>query len=584
MPLRRLAAPVLAALALLGLAALGGLVAGPAADPRTVGGTPNTVRILRGHGSDAPPAPARTRADSLASDAGAGQAIALARRFVAAYGGPDALRAWINSGERRGRQSIYAPAQISVHYVDRRQDGQARIDASNGGIEVSFSDGPLGSWQSYLGLVSDLPPAQKEELDRGRAHDESLLLDVIEGRAVASAVRVDGADALRVEGPLGGPTTFVSGPDGPDKGPAEIRFRDRSELRSDDVDQVIRVGDWRQLAPDTRGLVGPEGARVPFVLEHTIDGTPVEADSIDTIDLLAAFEDSVFARPGGVDALVGPTHRTVLPLVAAEGHHFARVILDDGPPRLFLVDTGAGVTVISAALADTLRLGLGGAAGLVGLSQGVAARSTTVELAASRRFRAEGRALLRARPGGLGRAALVRRSTASSGFRPCTATRSRSTSCAARLSSPKMDRRSPRARAARGCRCRCSAASPRSTGGSTAARPCRSSSTRARRSTFVPAEIGRTLPGANAAHPTYTAFVGADGKPLRATQVTARQLAFGDARVARPKLLFMDSDHGADPIGLTLGSGDRGVLGADILTRFKVTLDYPRGELVLARP
>jgi len=46
----------------------------------------------------------------------------------------------------------------------------------------------------------------------------------------------------------------------------------------------------------------------------------------------------------------------------------------------------------------------------------------------------------------------------------------------------------------------------------------------------------------------------------------------------------MTADHGADPIGLTLGSGDRGVLGADLLTRFKVTLDYPRGELVLARP
>lgn len=583
MPLRRLAAPVLAALALLGLAALGGLVAGPAADPRTVGGTPNTVRILRGHGSDAPPAPARTRADSLASDAGDVQAIALARRFVAAYGGPDALRAWINSGERRGRQSIYAPAQISVHYVDRRQDGQARIDASNGGIEVSFSDGPLGSWQSYLGLVSDLPPAQKEELDRGRAHDESLLLDVIEGRAVASAVRVDGADALRVEGPLGGPTTFVSGPDGPDKGPAEIRFRDRSELRSDDVDQVIRVGDWRQLAPDTRGLVGPEGARVPFVLEHTIDGTPVEADSIDTIDLLAAFEDSVFARPGSVDALVGPTHRTVLPLVAAEGHHFARVILDDGPPRLFLVDTGAGVTVISTALADTLRLGLGGAAGLVGLSQGVAARSTTVGSLRLGDFvqkdvpcfvldlaGLEGR-LGAPVDGILGFSALHRYAV---------------TFDFVRGTLELAENGPPVAAGPGGARLPMSmlggvaSADGRVDGGAPVPFLLDTGSPQ----TFVPAEIGRTLPGANAAHPTYTAFVGADGKPLRATQVTARQLAFGDARVARPKLLFMDSDHGADPIGLTLGSGDRGVLGADILTRFKVTLDYPRGELVLARP
>ena len=107
--------------------------------------------------------------------------------------------------------------------------------------------------------------------------------------------------------------------------------------------QVTRFADWRELAPERAGLSGPEGARVPFVDTHEIDGQLVLADSLDRVDLLAAIDDSVFARPGSEDLTVGPSRKT---RAAARG--------DGGPPLragvastagrrgTFLVDTGAG--------------------------------------------------------------------------------------------------------------------------------------------------------------------------------------------------------------------------------------------------
>jgi len=131
------------------------------------------------------------------------------------------------------------------------------------------------------------------------------------------------------------------------------------------------------------------------VLAHTIDGAAVEADSLDDVDLLAAVDDSVFARPGSFDAVVGPTRRTVLPLrpwgASLRAGRDRRRSAAALPRR-----HGRGVTVVSTALADTLHLAVGGAAGLVGLSEGVPAVGCSPR-APTRRLRAEGRAVLRAR-------------------------------------------------------------------------------------------------------------------------------------------------------------------------------------------
>jgi membrane-associated protease RseP (regulator of RpoE activity) len=96
---------------------------------------------------------------------------------------------------------------------------------------------------------------------------------------------------------------------------------------------------------------------------------------------------------------------------------------------------------------------------------------------------------------------------------------------------------------------------------------------------FVPSDVGRQIVGLKRV--PGVPFVGADGRVLEAEAVRARSLAIGAARVDRPILLYVTSGGEKDPVGLTLASGERGVLGANVLRRFRVTLDYPRSELVL---
>src|SRR6185369_18014631 len=67
------------------------------------------------------------------------------------------------------------------------------------------------------------------------------------------------------------------------------------------------------------------------------------------------------------------------PLERRGEHHFAKVTIDGGPPRTFLVDTGAGLTAISRELADTLGVALGGSMDIVGLGGGVEAHAGTLK-------------------------------------------------------------------------------------------------------------------------------------------------------------------------------------------------------------
>src|SRR5262245_28270806 len=121
------------------------------ADPRVIGPTDKHVRILKPGSS---PEPRKVVADSapqttdfgLAPAAPPADAMDLARRFVAAYGGPAALRAWIGSGSREGHDMIFVPARVRMMYLERRSGERARIDAHSAGIDVVLVDSPDGGW------------------------------------------------------------------------------------------------------------------------------------------------------------------------------------------------------------------------------------------------------------------------------------------------------------------------------------------------------------------------------------------------------------------------------------------------------
>ncbi len=572
------------------------------AEPKVIGRTEPGVRVLRGNEAEPGRAPDPAAAPTSAPfgmpavPAGAGDrsapswtqrpapsgsradaaAVELARQLVQGYGGPRALQAWADRGERAGRQTILLPARVEARYRERRQGDRVRLDVSTGGFEVSIGVGPTGGWQRFVGLVSDLPEVQREELDVARAHDEHLLLDAVAGRAPADLLRESDPPALLVWGPRGSPTLF--GPDATGQRLARLVFLDRSALRGEDVFHSVTVHDWRELAPDQTGARGPAGARVPFGARHSIDGQSVEESQIEHVDLLAAFEDSVFARPGATEIVVGDSKRSVLRLERHGGHHFVPVTIGATPPRTYLVDTGAGLTAISYELADTLGLSLGEPLGVVGLGGGTSARAATlprVGLGALSRTNVQCLVIdfteLRAGlgvpvEGILGFSALNRYAVTFDFERGAL-------ELAENAQSRELEDGSARVRfdIVGGL----PQVEARVDGGPPMPFIVDTGAFR----TFVPRSTGEAI--AATVRVPGIPFVGADGRALEGIAVRARSLAVGSARVDRPVVLYPVSSAENDPVGITLAAGDRGVLGADFLRRFRVTLDYPRSELVL---
>jgi predicted aspartyl protease len=555
-------------------------------EPRVIGRTESNVRILRGNAADstaaakAPPgAVAKTKDDvDLAGPPPAStspEALALARRLVSAFGGKTALTAWLERGERRGTQRVYVPAQVTATFVERRAEGRIRLDIETAGLAMSVADGPSGGWQRFLGLVTDLPQAQRDELDRARAHDEGLLLLAANDGAPARIVQGPSGNALAIWGPSGSATLFVPGTEGP---LAEIRFLERAALRDDPVPQTLQFSDWRELEPERSGRSGPAGTRVPFSSKHLVEGTLVEEDALSSVNLLAAFDDSVFARPGSSERTTGEIRRAVLPLTRHGEHHFADVSINGGPPRTFLIDTGAGLTAISRELADTLGLALGGAMDIVGLGGGVEARSATLQSVGFGTLTRQGvsclvldfdemrRSMGLEVEGILGYSALNRYAV---------------TFDFARGTLELAQNAPPKAPGAGGARVRMETLGGQSLvegsveGGATGSFIVDTGSW----ISFVPSDVGRKV--AALRRVPGVPFIGADGRVLEAEAVRARSLAIGAARVDRPILLYVTSGGANDPVGLTLGSGERGVLGANVLRRYRVTLDYPRSEFVL---
>jgi predicted aspartyl protease len=317
---------------------------------------------------------------------------------------------------------------------------------------------------------------------------------------------------------------------------------------------------------------------VPFAAKHYIEGELVEEDALESVDLLAAFDDTVFARPGASDRTLGPAAHAVLALTRKGEHHFAQVSVNGGAPRTFLIDTGAGLTAISRELADTLGLALGDPLSIVGLGGGVEARSANLESIGFGGLKrsdvtclvldfAEMRSNMGLDVEGILGFSALNKYAVTFDFAAGTIELAENAR-----------RRSPGPGGAR---------VPMQMLGGQALVDGKVDGVPAGAFildtgswiTFVPRSVARKVqslrrvPG--------VPFVGADGRVLEAEAVRARSLAIGAARVDRPILLSATGGGASDPVGLTLASGDRGVLGANVLRRFRITLDYPRGELVL---
>ncbi len=530
------------------------------------------------------PAPAATGvALDLAAPSPAGidsAARVTARRLIDAFGGPVAFTLWTGHGERRGLQAILAPAHVQSRFRDRRAGSRWRVDLHVAGAGISFVTGPEGAWQSFLGLVSDLPEREREELRVAEAHDERLILGAAEGRLPArldAGAATAGEVALVVWGPRGSATRFRA-----DEASGRLRsleFRDLDPRGEGEAFQRRLFDDWRAFGPAREPLLAPVEGMAPVMARDHIEDLFLVETVIDTLDLGQAFDDSVFARPGAIEMTVGPSRRAIVPLVRRGDHDFVELRVGGGPARRFLVDTGAGMTAISLELARELGVAGGEPLEIVGLGGGTEARAALLPTLSIGAFNlsdvhglvldlAELRTGLGADLDGiLGFSALARYAV---------------TFDFARGQLELAENAVARMPGAGGTRVPFVMVAGqvivpvRVDGGEEASFIVDSGAWR----TFLPTEIGarldvpaeRRLPGIPSS--------GADGRPIEAEAVRVRSLRVGDVEVARP-IVLVPAGAGGGNEAWSLVTRARGVLGADFLRRFRVTIDFPRQEMTL---
>ncbi|MEO6462694.1 MAG: aspartyl protease family protein [Candidatus Eisenbacteria bacterium] len=567
----------------LGAALAGGLSARPStAEPKIIGGGRGPeVRILRGNTPTAAlpgaalnlAAPSPARSDSAAR--------ATARRLVDAYGGATAFTLWTGHGERRGMQSITAPARVESRFRDRRAGSRRRVDLFVAGADISFVTGPEGTWQGFLGLVSDLPEREREELRVEEAHDERLILAAADGLLPARldpGAAAEGEIALVVWGPRGSATRFRADPASGRL--RSLEFKDLDPRGQGDAFQVRLFDDWRAFGPARDPFLSPIEGAGPVVARDRIDDLLLAESVIDTLDLGQAFDDSVFARPGAVERTAGPSRRAIVPLVRRGDHDFVELRVGAGPARRFLVDTGAGMTAISLELARELDVAGGDPLEIVGLGGGTEARAAllpamtvgTFTLAGVRGLvldLAELRAGLGADLDGiLGFSALARYAVT---FDFAGGQLELAENATARVPGPG-GTRIPFVMVAGQV-----IVPVRVDGREEAPFLVDSGAWR----TFLSPEVGarldvpadRRLPGIPSA--------GADGRAIEADAVRVRSLRVGTVEVARPIVLVPAAADAGGNEAWSLVTRSRGVLGADFLRRFRVTIDFPRQEMTL---
>jgi predicted aspartyl protease len=433
-----------------------------------------------------------------------------------------------------------------------------------------------------MGLVSDLPEDERERLRIESAHDEHLLAGAAAGELPARvdpAAAAPGEIALVVWGPRGSATRFRA--EATTRRLRSIEFRDLDPRGgSGQAWQKTVLDDWRAFGPNRPPWSSPREGWGPARSVESVEDELQAESLIDTLDLGAAFDDSVFARPGSRETTLGPARRTIVPLVRHGDHHFVQVRAGGAAPHLFLVDTGAGLTAVSHELAEELRLPGGEPVEISGLSGPSDAQAIPLPPLTVGTFtltNAHGIVLdlgpLRSGlrddvEGILGFSALARYAVT---FDFTNGTLELAENAEARVPGAGGARVPFRMIAGQVI------VPVRVDGGPESGFVLDSGAWR----TFLPPEIAdrvdvppaRRLPGI----PTS----GVSGPVLESEALRVRSLSIGQLEVARPIVLAAATADSASRKAFQTVTRARGVLGADVLRRFRLTIDFRRQELTL---
>ncbi|HZO87310.1 MAG TPA: aspartyl protease family protein [Chthonomonadaceae bacterium] len=293
---------------------------------------------------------------------------ALLERAIAAHGGREGLEKARAHLTVEGDITVYKPFANTLHILMRRTPDRLRMDFRSGGLEGTYCLGPTGGWKQALGIVSSLSQEELEGQRLSQEHNAGLLLKVQSaGYKLISLGRKklpDGfvAEAVRATPPdKGEPTDFYFDPETGLL--AGLGLTGRNVLRGVDEAYLYRMRDYRPQ----------DGIPISFQMQTYADGALTQELKVTRADLASDIPDSVFARP---DAASANATSAAEPFDFSTGEVVVRASINGKPPRKFMVDTGAGITMLMPDVAKELGLALGAKLNL-GAGGGAAAGRVT---------------------------------------------------------------------------------------------------------------------------------------------------------------------------------------------------------------
>ena len=269
-------------------------------------------------------------------------------RAVAAHGGAEAIEKAETMGKRVGVFTQFFPAPNSGSFIEWKKGDMVRMEVQLAGFEILQGYDGERAWMQSFGQIIDAPDQVQTAIEEELRHNMSLL---VEAQGEGYRAEMAEPDTLPDGGSASGVTIFPA--DGsPSTGfyfdaktgyVVKMAFTDVNPFKGGEADFETYF-----LEYTTSG-----GILYPSKVIHYIDGVQLDEVIYESVDFEAVLEDEAFRKPrAGKEATIGEMGTTI-PLEYSMNMLFIEVgINDSDEPSSFIVDTGAGLTCISYEAAD----------------------------------------------------------------------------------------------------------------------------------------------------------------------------------------------------------------------------------------
>jgi predicted aspartyl protease len=282
----------------------------------------------------------------------------MVKEAIAAHGGAEYLVKSETAGVRRGTFNQYIPAPNSGTFVEWKKGDKTLIEVRLAGLEVVQGYDGQRAWVKSLGQVIDAPDQIQTAIEEESRHGMTLLVDALDkGYLIEQIEPSESREGAPIEGvritPAEGapPTSFYFDPD--THLVTKISFTDVNPYQGGQADFEAYLFDYRDFG----------GGEYASKVAHFIDGVQMDEVTYESVDFDAVAVDEMFVKPGAEDLQTGGSgereemgdFKVEVPIEYSLKMLFVKVAVGDAAtPFSFILDTGAGMTCLSKDLADEL--------------------------------------------------------------------------------------------------------------------------------------------------------------------------------------------------------------------------------------